>query len=193
MGRPRSARAHEQVLEAALELFAERGIDATSVDAISSAAGVSKATIYKHWPDKEALCLEAMAWSHGLDEALPALTETDPRAAMVAVLSRQPSPQQAARRKRLMPHFMAYAARHPAFGIAWRSRVMQPLRTHLKRFLKQAVAAGQLPSDLDYDLALALLIGPIMYGYYLTVAGSRVPKELPARVVDAFWNAFAVK
>ncbi|HMV48309.1 MAG TPA: helix-turn-helix domain-containing protein, partial [Blastocatellia bacterium] len=61
MARPRSAQAHEQVLEAALRLFAERGIDATSMDAIAEASGVSKATIYKHWADKNTLCLEALA------------------------------------------------------------------------------------------------------------------------------------
>ena len=53
MGRPRSEQAHVRVLEAAAGLFADQGIDATSMDAIAEASGVSKATIYKHWPDKE--------------------------------------------------------------------------------------------------------------------------------------------
>ena len=61
MPRSRSTRAHQQVLDAALKLFARRGIDPTSMDAIAAASGVSKATIYKHWRDKDALCLEALA------------------------------------------------------------------------------------------------------------------------------------
>jgi AcrR family transcriptional regulator len=52
MSRGLSARAHSKVLESATELFADRGIDATSVDAIAVASGVSKATIYKHWRTK---------------------------------------------------------------------------------------------------------------------------------------------
>ena len=60
MARPRSAQAHKKVLDAAVQLFSERGIDATSMDAIAEASGVSKATIYKHWQDKDALCLEVM-------------------------------------------------------------------------------------------------------------------------------------
>jgi len=67
MARPRSTEAHEKVLNAALELFAERGIETTSMDAIAQASGVSKATIYNHWKDKEALLLEAMLMIHGLD------------------------------------------------------------------------------------------------------------------------------
>ena len=73
MGRPRSALAHKKVLNAAVELFSERGIDATSMDAIAETAGVSKATIYKHWPDKDSLCLEVMGNLHGLDEKRPRL------------------------------------------------------------------------------------------------------------------------
>src|SRR5579862_2803319 len=115
MARPRSIAAHHKVLDAALNLFAERGIDATSMDAIAGASGVSKATIYKHWRDKDALCLEVLSSLHGLDE--PPVTRTgDPRADMVAVLKRQP---QAGRRDlcaRLMPHLAAYAARNPEFG-----------------------------------------------------------------------------
>jgi hypothetical protein len=65
MVRPRSIEAHEKVLNAALALFAERGIEATSMDAISQASGVSKATIYNHWADKEALLLEVMLMVNG--------------------------------------------------------------------------------------------------------------------------------
>ena len=46
--------------------MAERGIESTSMDAIAEASGVSKATIYNHWADKEALLLEVMADLHGL-------------------------------------------------------------------------------------------------------------------------------
>ena len=56
MARQKSAQAHRRVLDAAIGLFAEYGIDATSMDAIAEASSVSKATIYKHWPDKDALC-----------------------------------------------------------------------------------------------------------------------------------------
>ncbi len=55
MARPRSAQAHKKVLDAAVLLFSERGIDATSMDAIAETSGVSKATIYKHWQDKDEL------------------------------------------------------------------------------------------------------------------------------------------
>ena len=63
MARTPSLQAHASVLAAALELFCERGIDTTSMDAIAEKSGVSKATIYKHWADKAALCLDVLARS----------------------------------------------------------------------------------------------------------------------------------
>ena len=57
--RERGAKAaHRKVIDAALELVADRGVDGASMDAIAARSGVSKATIYKHWEDKDALLLE---------------------------------------------------------------------------------------------------------------------------------------
>jgi AcrR family transcriptional regulator len=192
MARPRSAAAHRQVLDAALKLFAERGIDATSMDAIAEASGVSKATIYKHWPDKDALCLEAMAHLHGGDQPPPAFDSGDVRADLVAVLGHQPPQRYAELRPRIMPHLMAYAARNPSFGEAWRARVFEPPRTRLAQLLERAIVRGQLPRSLDRDLAIALLLGPMLYFHVLKRLLVEPPEDLPERVVAAFWKAHAI-
>src|SRR3954466_12989133 len=116
MGRPKSASAHARVLEAAGLLFGEHGIDATSMDAIAEASGVSKATIYKHWPDKGALCLEVMSSLHGAEAPPGFQASSDVRADLVAFLGRNPPKPRSDLRGRIMPHMMAYAASRPAFG-----------------------------------------------------------------------------
>jgi AcrR family transcriptional regulator len=58
--RPRSQRAHQAILAAALELCIERGFAKTSVDAIAQRAGVGKQTIYRWWPSKAAVVVEAV-------------------------------------------------------------------------------------------------------------------------------------
>jgi len=73
MARGLSERAHQKVLEAAMQLFAKRGIESTSMDAIAAGSGVSKATIYKHWADKDDLCMEVLVHIHELDEGRPIL------------------------------------------------------------------------------------------------------------------------
>jgi AcrR family transcriptional regulator len=192
MAHSRSARAHGQVLDAALELFAARGIDATSMDAIALASGVSKATIYKHWPDKDALCLEALAHLLGPEPPPSAFDSGDVRADLVALLSHEPPRQYSELRARIMPHLFAYAARNPAFGAAWRQRIFEPPRAQLRQLLERAVRRGLLPRGLDRDLALALLLGPIMYCHVLKRIQGKVPEDLAEQVVATFWKAHAI-
>jgi AcrR family transcriptional regulator len=192
MARPRSARAHQKVLDAALRLFASEGIDATSMDAIAAASGVSKATIYNHWRDKDALCVEVMACLHGLDE--PPITKTgDHRRDIVSILAHRPAERESDLANRVMPHFAAYAARKPEFAKAWRARMLQPARIQILQLLKRSVAEGELPRGLNLEVSVALLMGPLMYRYVLTLMGGRLPSDLAERVVDAFWRAHAVE
>ena len=191
MSRPPSSKAHDQVLDAALRLFAEGGIDATSMDAIAEKSGVSKATIYKHWPDKDALCLEVMDNLLGKDQPRPNFETGDVRAGLVDVLAYNPPDQYSALRMRIMPHLMAYAARNRPFGDAWRASVFEPPRTRLRQLLDRGVAQGELPASLDRDLAIALLLGPMMYVHMLKRMHGEAPDNLPEQVVDAFWKAHA--
>jgi AcrR family transcriptional regulator len=189
MARGLSQRAHHKVLEAATELFADRGIDATSVDAIAAASGVSKATVYKHWADKDALCLDVLMHVHELDEGPPELDSGDLREDLKAFLKYEPSRKKAAIQKRLMPHLIAYSARNEEFGRAWKSRVMERARDFLRKLLRRGVDRGMLPAVLDEELGVALLLGPMMYRH---IFGSAVDREwLAEGAVNSFWKAHA--
>jgi AcrR family transcriptional regulator len=189
MARGLSQRAHHKVLEAATALFAERGIDATSVDAIAAASGVSKATVYKHWADKDALCLEVLVHVHELDEGPPELDSGDLREDLKEFLKYEPSPKKAAIQKRLMPHLIAYSARNEQFGRAWKARVMERARDFLRKLLRRGVDRGMLPAVLDEELGVALLLGPMMYRH---IFGSSVDREwLAEGAVNSFWKAHA--
>jgi AcrR family transcriptional regulator len=161
------------------------------MDAIVEASGVSKATIYKHWADKDALCLEVMAHLHGLDEEPPAFDSGDLRTDLIELLRYQPAAERAELKTRMMPHLMAYSARKPDFGKAWRSLVMDRPRTRLKHMLKRAVEQGLLRKDLNYEVAIALLIGPMMYRHIFNHLSTKLPDDMPEQIVDSFWRAHA--
>src|SRR5438309_8399521 len=59
-GRPRDEYARQRILESALALVEEVGFANTTTDAIAEKAGASKATIYRWWPNKAAVLLEAL-------------------------------------------------------------------------------------------------------------------------------------
>lgn len=189
MVRPRSIEAHEKVINAAIELFAERGIETTSMDAISQASGVSKATIYNHWADKEALLLEAMLMVHGLDREPEEIDTSDVQRDLTTVLTRKPPDKYDSVRNRLTPSLIAYSAFHPEFGREWRHRVTEPPRQCIKKILRRGISRGQLSADLDIEASVALLLGPLLYAHIFN-------KEDPSRTPDlgpvsaaTFWRA----
>src|ERR1700748_573448 len=104
MARKKSAAAHKKVLEAAMRLFAGRGIDNTTMDAIAEESGVSKATTYNHWRDKDDLFLDTLSYLHGADEAPPVFDSGDFRADLIAQLNYQPAQHRREMIERIMPH-----------------------------------------------------------------------------------------
>src|SRR5260221_12486896 len=60
-GRPRSEQADRAIIDATLEMFAESGAEGLCIEKVAARAGVGKATIYRRWPGKEDLLLDAPA------------------------------------------------------------------------------------------------------------------------------------
>lgn len=190
MARQRSQEAHDRVLRAALDLFGERGIDATSMDAIAQESGVSKATIYNHWPNKEALLIDVMLMVNGLDRDPEDVDSGDLCGDLATVLSRRPPDAFDAARERMMPAMIAYSAVHHEFGEAWRHRVMEPSRVCLKRILRRGIKRGLLPASLDMDSAMALLLGPMLYGHIFHRDTHAGPHDFGRLAAGAFWRAY---
>jgi len=190
--RRRSSRVHDRILDAAGTLFAELGILATSMDAIAAEAGVSKATLYSHWADKDALFLEALGRLFGLDEAAPVVDTGDLRADLAALLRYRPAGHRIARQRRVMPHLMAYASQNRAFGATWRARVMLPSRLRLQPLLMRAIERGRLPGRLHLEAAIAMLIGPIVFRELFSASYPGLPDDLPERVADTFCRAHEI-
>jgi len=192
MARTRSTQAHEKVLKATFDLFVERGIDATSMDAVAERSGVSKATIYKHWQDKDALALEALSLMFGLEEEPPKFDSGDLRQDLVDALTYQPAPERQEMKNRVMPHVMAYAARNRKFGDQWRSLVIERPQTRLKNLIKHGIKQRKLVDDINMNTGLALLLGPMLYWHIFVGRKSLapMPKDLAIEVASAFWKVY---
>jgi AcrR family transcriptional regulator len=184
MARTPSSEAHQKVLKAALELIAERGIEGTSMDAIAQLSGVSKATVYKHWASKDALCIEAVA---SLQGKLPEFNSGDPRADITSLLRHLAHARKSELWGRIWPRLVGYAAGNPEFAQALRAQSTEKRQVQLGRLLKKAWEKGDLRKDIDLDLAMDLLVGPVMHRRFMN---SAVPTRMPEHVVDAFWRAW---
>jgi AcrR family transcriptional regulator len=184
MSRTPSKEAHDKVLKAALRLISERGVEAASMDAIATEAGVSKATVYKHWASKEALLIEMI----GLSEALPEFDSGDAKADLREFLRHLAQSRKREDLGRIWPRVISYAAANPEFGKALRDSSLGPRRERIARILKEGAERGELRSGIDSDFAMDLLIGPIMHRRFMNY--EKVPVELADRVADYFWEVF---
>ena len=184
MARTPSAEAHEKVLEAATELIAERGIETTSMDAIARLSGVSKATVYKHWKDKDALCVDVV---RRLRVSPPEFRSGDLKRDLFSLLTHLAQANKPVRLMKIMPRIIGYAAANPKFAEALKKNAMGPAELQILRILDDGVAKGSLSADMDRDLVLNLLLGPIMH---CRITRGMVPAKLPGYVVDGFWRSW---
>jgi AcrR family transcriptional regulator len=156
-GRPRSAEADRAILDAAGALLAERGLSGMSIEEVAARAGVGKATIYRRWPSKGLLALDAFmimfrslqppADSGSLREDLLFALRAWVRAATTT-----PSGH-------LLASLIAEAQHDPELHAAWRDRVLEPLRAQHRVILERAVSRGELSPDVDQDVVLDLFFG----------------------------------
>ncbi len=184
MARKPSVEAHEKVLNAAIELISERGIEATSMDSIAERSGVSKATIYKHWKDKEALCLDV---AKKMRSPVPEFRSGDPKRDLLDLLRHLSHAKRQERFMKLLPRIISYATMHPEFGMAVRSTWLGPAEQEMRRIIGDARSSGRLEPETDPEIATSLLFGPI---FHRKMMGGVVPEGLPEKVVDSFWRSW---
>jgi AcrR family transcriptional regulator len=156
-GRPRSTEADRAILTAALELLAERGLAAMSIEEIAARAGVGKTTIYRRWPSKGLLALDAFVRSFGAQQPLPDTGTL--RGDLVVALQAWVDAVTETPAGRMLTGLIAEAQHDPELRGAWRDRVLEPLRSQHRIMLDRAIDRGEIPPTADRDVALDLLFG----------------------------------
>jgi AcrR family transcriptional regulator len=161
-GRPRSQQAHKAILDAAAELLLTRGLSAVSMDAVAQQAGVSKATIYRWWPTKESLALDALYTEWAAAQPHPRDTGTL-RGDLLSLLC--PWARLASSRPyaRVIAALITEAHTDAAFAAEYRQRVVQPRRDQARALFHRATERGEIPADTNVEVALDLLYGPLYH------------------------------
>jgi AcrR family transcriptional regulator len=186
-GRPRSARVDEAIIEAVLDLLVE-GVtaEALSIEAVAAKAGVGKATIYRRWVNKDALLVDAVA---ALKGPLPEIEGVSVRDDLVTLL-RPVGRQSMTRVSSVLPCLISELMRSPTLHDCYQ-KVIEPRRELMREVLRRGIATGELRADLDLEVVMAMLVGPML----AQAVGNLNPKlsreGLPQRLVDAVWPAIA--
>lgn len=189
-GRPRDAGAREAILDATLELLAERGFHATTMDSIAERAGVGKNTIYRRWSAKDDLIIDALL-HFTADLELRAAPHDDLYSRLleyVRSLSRLYADPLASR---LIPGLLGELHRDPAFADAYAERVVRPLREPLVFVLELARARGELRADADPDQIADMLVGPGLLRMLFAFGLPPTNPTYPEGLLDAIWHGVA--
>lgn len=178
----RSEQARQAVLEAADGLLVEKGFTGLTMEGIAARAGVAKQTVYRWWPSKTDVLVDAFL--QDLAEELTPPDHGDLTLDLRAYL-------------RQLAHFLgqsdpgavfraliAQTQHDPAFAADFRARYLDEQRRRDRLPLERAVQRGQLPTDLDLTAETDQLVGPLYYRVLVT--GEPIDEDFLDRLVDGF-------
>lgn len=161
-GRPRSERARRAVLEAAAELLLARGLSAVSMDAVAERAGVSKATIYRWWPTKETLALDALytEWAAAQSQARDTGSL---RGDLLSLLRPWARLAGSGPYGRVVAALLTESQTDPVFAAEYRQRFVEPRREQGRAIFRRAIGRGEIPADTRVEVVLDLLYGSMYH------------------------------
>ena len=158
-GRPRSEQAEQAIIEATLDLFAERGFEGVCVEAVAARAGVGKATIYRRWPNKEELLLAAFGSLKSPFPEPKGVSVRDDLLAMVEVMCADKADPRKSRRYALL---LGEGDKYPRLMARYKETIVQPRREAMRAVIRHGVETGELRPDTDVEIAMLTLTGAIM-------------------------------
>jgi len=176
-GRPRSEEAHQSILDATLEMLGEVGFSALTVEGVATRAGVGKATIYRRWPSKLPLIVEAFGQLPGLEEVDTGNLIEDLTKMLRNYLHSFYSTPLAT----VLPSLAGERAHNPELSELF-DPVIKGRRQPLVRALERGVSRGELAADLDLELAADLIVGPIAVTLFFK--GGRVSPKMVGPMID---------
>ena len=159
-GRQRSTVAETAVLKATMELLEDRPLSSVTAEDIASKAGVSKATLYKWWPNKSRIALDAFLAQIAEDAPIPdtGSARLDFLGQLKSAIRFYTSP-----RGRVLSQFIAEGRSDPELLKAFQERFQEPRRKAVRVSWERGVARGELRADINAATVIDLLFGPIVY------------------------------
>lgn len=157
-GRPRSEESRQAILRSTLKLLRQTGFPELSIEAIAGEAQVSKATVYRWWPSRAALVADAFSASADQELRFPdtGSVHKDMSLQMRQVVRVFRSP-----RGKVVAALLAGGQSDPELIAAFRDRFLWPRRKQAYQTLQRGIDRGELPAELDKNLILDALYGPI--------------------------------
>jgi AcrR family transcriptional regulator len=180
----------DAITSAVLDELADSGYARMSMEAVARRAGVGKAAIYRRWPSKEVMVQQivaSLAWN-----AVPVPDTGTLRDDVSSYVAHADELRRDLRTTRIIADVGAEAIRNPQLAQTFSAALRKPRRDAGAQMLHSAIERGELPTDLDTDLALDCLVG-LTYArpQTLTDSGELADPYPRERLVDVILTALA--
>ncbi|MFG1922301.1 TetR/AcrR family transcriptional regulator [Cryptosporangium sp. NPDC048952] len=179
-GRKRDHSRDPEILDATLDVLAETGYDGMTLDQVAARAKAGKATLYRRWPSKAELVIDAVGCMK--KEDLASLPDTGTLRGDLVAMIKPPTVVDAQRKLAIMSGVVSMLAKQPELGDALQAVMVEP-RANANRFLlRRAIERGEIRPDCDVDF-LALL-APSMTFYRTMILRKPVDRDFLISIID---------
>ncbi|CDJ99874.1 Regulatory protein TetR [Microbacterium sp. C448] len=181
-GRKRDHSRDPEILQAAIDILAEEGFDGMTIDMVATRAKAGKATLYRRWPSKAELVLDAIGCMKAADLSPDKLPDTGTlRGDLIGMITSRTA-EDAERRLRVMAGVAALLTREPDLTDAASAVLMAPRIAAIRGLLERALARGEVRADADLA-ALAELL-PAMAAFRGLVERKPIDREYQIALID---------
>jgi AcrR family transcriptional regulator len=166
----------------------QEGYAGLRLEHVAARARVGKATIYRHWPSKQALAQDVL-----LELASPHLEVPDMGDTRAELLACVMKPLQAITETDFGPvvrALLSEIAVDPRLGDPFRATVVQARRTEVARVVQRGIARGDLRPEIDTDVATELLVGPV---YFRLVFGGSLDAGFAGKIAESVLLGYAAR
>jgi AcrR family transcriptional regulator len=185
-GRPRSEQTRDAILDAALAELEQRGYAALTIEGIAARAGAGKQTIYRWWPSKADVVLDAM-----MELAARRIKIPDKGSLEADLLSFLTDSFRQRQLRPVLVALMAQAQLDPGFATAFRERFLFARRAALRTVLAAARDRGEIGPEVDLELFIDVVFGVLWYRLLVDHApvDAKAARQLTDLVVRAASSA----
>jgi AcrR family transcriptional regulator len=186
---PRIERSRRVVRDAVLDELADSGYGALTIEGVARRAGVGKSTVYRHWPDKAALVIDALEHAH--HDLVPDLESGTARDKVVRLVGHVAEVATDARFSRCIAALVDAAERDARLR-EFHHRYSAERRSELAAAIRNGFDDGDFDAATDVDAAVVAILGVVFYRRFMTpqpvtpteaasIVGSTLPVPRRAR------------
>ncbi|HCD46462.1 MAG TPA: TetR family transcriptional regulator [Lachnoclostridium sp.] len=179
IGRPRSEKTRQAILTASYDLLLLNGFHSITVEGIAERAGVSKATIYKWWPNKAAVVLDGF---FAATESMLEVPDTGSAKEDLLVQASNLAAFLTSSKGKVITELIAEGQSDENVAKEYRNRYFNPRRLISQHILERGMERGELKKDLDIELSIDLIFAPLFYR--LLITGEKVDSAFVEQMIS---------